>query len=55
MFKVKSFREYYSFEEHLAKELEDFLNANLIERKDIISIKYFSENNYIYCMLIWED
>ena len=55
MIKVESFREYYSFEGHLAKKLEDFLSANLIKREDIVSLKYFSENSYIYCMLIWED
>ena len=54
MIKVKSFRDYYSSEDHLAKKLEDFLNANLIERKDIISIKYFSENNYIVTEYIIE-
>lgn len=55
MIKVKSFREYYSFEEELAKQLEDFLNTNSITRENIVSLKYFSENDYIYCMLTWED
>ena len=55
MIKVKSFREYYNFEEELAKQIEDFLNTNFILCENIVSIKYFSENNYIYCMLIWED
>ena len=55
MIKVKSFREHYNFEEELAKQIEDFLNANSITRENIVSLKYFSENNYIYCMLIWED
>ena len=55
MIKVKSFREHYSFEEELAKQIEDFLNTNSITRENIVSLKYFSENNYIYCMLVWED
>ncbi len=55
MIKVKSFRELYSFEEELAKQIEGFLNTNSITRENIVSLKYFSENNYIYCMLIWED
>ena len=55
MIKVKSFRELYNFEEELAKQIEDFLNTNFIIRENIVSLKYFSENNYIYCMLIWED
>ena len=55
MIKVKSFREHYNFEEELAKQIEDFLNINFILCENIVSIKYFSENNYIYCMLIWED
>jgi hypothetical protein len=55
MIKVKSFREYYNFEEELAKQIEDFLNINSITRENIVDIKYFSEKGYIYCMLTWED
>ena len=55
MIKVKSFREYYSFEEEFAKQIEDFLNTNSITRENIVSLKYFSEESYIYCMLIWEE
>ena len=55
MIKVKSFRELYNSEEELAKQIEDFLNTNFIIRENIVSLKYFSENNYIYCMLIWEE
>ena len=55
MIKVKSFREYYNFEGELAKQIENFLKINSILRENIISLKYFSENGYIYCMLIWED
>ena len=55
MMKVESFREHYSFEEELAKQIEDFLNTNFITRENIVSIKCFSEDNYIYCILIWED
>lgn len=55
MIKVKSFREHYNFEEEFAKQIEDFLNTNSIARESIVSLKYFSENDYIYCMLIWED
>lgn len=55
MIKVKSFRELYNFEEEFAKQIEDFLNANSITRENIVNLKYFSENHYIYCMLIWED
>ena len=55
MIKVKSFREYYNFEGELAKQIENFLNTNSIFRENIVSLKYFSENGYIYCMLIWED
>jgi hypothetical protein len=55
MIKVKSFREYYNFEEELAKQIEDFLNTNSITRENIVSLKYFSADSYIYCMLTWED
>jgi hypothetical protein len=55
MIKVKSFREYYPFEEKFAKQIEDFLNTNSIARESIVSLKYFSDNHYIYCMLIWEE
>ena len=55
MIKVKSFREYYSFEEEFAKQIEDFLNTNSITRENIIDIKYSTNNDWIYCMLIWEE
>ena len=55
MIKVKSFRELYNFEEEFAQQIEDFLNTNSITRENIISLKYFLENHYIYCMLVWED
>jgi hypothetical protein len=55
MIKVKSFRELYNFEEEFAKQIEDFLNTNSITRENIVSLKYFSESHYIYCMLTWED
>ena len=55
MIKVKSFRELYNFEEEFAQQIEDFLNTNSITRENIVSLKYFSESHYIYCMLVWED
>ena len=55
MYKVKSFRKPYNFEEELAKQVEDYLNSNGIPRQNIVDIKYFSEKGYLYCMLIWED
>jgi hypothetical protein len=55
MYRCKTFREYYNFEEELAKQIEDFLNTNSITRENIINIKTFSENRYIYCMIIWEE
>ena len=55
MIKVKSFREHYNYEDDFAKKIENFLRTKSIARENIVSLKYFSEDNYIYCMLIWED
>lgn len=55
MIKVKSFRDYYDYEDDLAEKIENFLHDNSITRDNIISLKYFSESHYIYCMLVWED
>ena len=55
MIKVKSFREYYIYEDELAEKIENFLHDKSIARENIVSLKYFSENNYIYCVLVWED
>lgn len=55
MFKTKSFRVHWAMEDSLAREVEYFLNNNRINREDIIDIKYSTNNDWIYCMLIWED
>ena len=55
MFKVKTFREYYNFEEHLDEKVETYLNINHIPRENIVSIKYYTANELLYCMIIWED
>ena len=54
MYKCKTFREYYNFEDVLSSSVEDYLNDNNVKRENIINIKTFSENDYIYCMIIWE-
>lgn len=55
MFKVKTFREYYNFEEHLDERVETYLNSNHILKENIISIKYYTETEWLYCTIIWED
>ena len=54
MFRVKSFRAMYTQEHYLAREVEDYLN-NTVEENKIINIQYFACNNYLYCMIIWEE
>ena len=55
MFKAKSFRVHWSMEKSLANDVVYFLNDNRINKEDIVSLKYFSENDCIYCILVWED
>lgn len=55
MIRVKSFCASYNSEEKLAKQIEDFLNANPIALENNVSLKYFSEYTYLYCMIIWKD
>ena len=55
MIKVKTFREYYNFEEHLDEKVETYLNINHIPRENIVSIKYYTANELLYCTIIWED
>ena len=55
MFKTKSFRVHWSMEESLARDVAYFLNNNRINKEDIIDIKYSTNNDWIYCMIIWED
>ena len=42
-------------EDSLARDVANFLNNNRINREDIVDIKYSTNKEWIYCMLIWED
>ena len=55
MYRCETFREFYYSEDVLSSSVEDCLNNNNIKRENIINIKTFTENNYIYCMIIWEE
>lgn len=55
MIKVKSFRVNLAREDYLSQDLEAFFLNNFIKRENIIDIKYSTNNDWIYCMLIWED
>lgn len=55
MFKTKSFRAHRFMEESLARDVAYFLNNNHINRENIVDIKYTVNNDWLYCMLIWED
>ena len=54
MIKVKTFRKHRSSEELLGKDVEYFLNYEHLSIKDII-INYTVNNDWIYCMITWED
>lgn len=54
MFKTKSFRVHWAMEDSLAHDVAYFLNDNRINREDIVDIKYAVNDDWIYCMLIWE-
>ena len=55
MYRCKTFREPSHFEDMLAASIEECLNENNIKRENIVNIKTFSENGFIYCMIIWEE
>ena len=55
MYRCKIFREPSHFEDTLAASVEECLNENNIKRENIVNIKTFSENGFIYCMIIWEE
>ena len=57
MFKTKTFKVCLLMEDEvsLAYDIVNFLNNNPINREDIIDIKYAVDNDWIYCMLIWEE
>lgn len=55
MLKVESFRAYAYQEEKLSKEIELFLKNKKISRQDIIDINFTASNDYLYCMVVWEE
>ena len=55
MFKVKTFCRHHNLEEYLDEQVATYLNSNHIRREDIVSIKYYTENELLYCTIIWED
>ena len=55
MFNTKSFRVHWSMEDSLARDIAYFLNNNHINKENIVDIKYTVNNDWLYCMLIWED
>ena len=54
MFKVKTFRNHYLQEDNLAREVENFLN-HVVAGSNIVDIKYTANDNWLYCMIVWED
>lgn len=55
MYRCETFYKMWHQEEKLSEEVENCLNFNQISREKIIDIKTFSENDRIYCMIIWEE
>ena len=55
MYRCKVFSKPMNFEDKLAESVEKCLNENNIKRENIVDIKTFSENDDIYCMIIWEE
>lgn len=55
MYKCEILREYWNYEDTLSSAIEEYLNKNKVKRENIVSIKTFSENDDIYCMIIWEE
>lgn len=55
MYRCEAFREPWNCEDILTASVENFLNNNRINREDIVDIKYSTNKERIYCMIIWED
>lgn len=55
MYRCEILREYWNYEDMLSSAIAECLNKNNIKRENIVDIKTFSENNDIYCMIIWEE
>jgi hypothetical protein len=55
MYRCEILREYWNYEDNLSSAVEACLNNNSIQRENIINIKTFTESDYIYCMIIWEE
>lgn len=55
MYRCETFRVNYQYEHILSEKVAEYLNQNNILRKDIIEIKTFAEDRWIYCMIIWEE
>lgn len=55
MYKCEILREYWNYEDTLSSAIAECLNKNKVKRENIINIKTFSENDDIYCMIIWEE
>lgn len=54
MFRVKSFRVMYTQDHYLTREVKDYL-INTVGENKIINIQYFACNDYLYCMITWEE
>lgn len=55
MIKVKTFRSHWAMEDSLGRDVQNFLNNSHLNKENIVDIKYSTNNDWIYCMLIWED
>lgn len=55
MFRVKTFRSHYLQEHMLAREVEDYLINTVVTKSNIINIKYTANDNWLYCMITWEE
>lgn len=55
MYKCEILREYWNYEDMLSSAIAECLNKNNVKRENIVDIKTFSENDDIYCMIIWEE
>ena len=55
MYRCETFREFYNCEDILTVSVENYLNKKNVKRENIVDIKTFRENDYIYCMIFWEE
>lgn len=55
MYRCKTIKKYCTEKDSFDKEIAYLLMSNHVRRQEIIDIKTFAMNDWLYCTIIWED